>query len=573
VRDGRIAAVGPAARVRVPEGARTIDGGGGWLVPGFADMHAHLYSDGGVPDTAGPAELGVMLAHGITAVRLMIGTPEQLALRDGVVRGAVTGPQLWVASPHFTNEASDNARVVTTPEQARAAVREVQAAGYDFVKVTFGITGALYDALVDEARRRRIRVIGHVEPAVGVRRAVAAGQQMEHLDAFLEDALADSAPSRESLTQFGVYKPANWASLDHLDDAKLDALVRDVVRGGAWIVPTLEIFNRAFSEPLTDSALFALPDWRMIPAAIRGPYLTSRTRYWSHPVSRERRVRYAALRRDIVRRLAASGGAGRIMAGSDSPDLLMAYGYAYHRELAQLVQAGLTPWQALAAGTVNPARFLGAEREWGTIAPGRRADLVLLAANPLDDIANTARVAGVAMGGRWHERAELDAMIDAGRRAIGGEAPAPAALDSLLQAADRRAILDVVNGMTTAMRRRDTATLRALFVPGAKLLGMRQRRGADAPHVQALTADDFAAFVARDSSRGAWVERLWEPKVEVRRPLATVWAPYDFHFDTTFSHCGVDAFQLLRTAEGWRIASLADTYETAGCPERTPPAR
>jgi hypothetical protein len=502
----------------------------------------------------------------------MIGTPEQLELRARVAKGEIAGPQLWVASPQFTDKPGENAQVVTTPEAVRAAVREVKAAGYDFIKVTFGITGPLYDALVDEARRQRIRIVGHVEPDVGVRRAARDGQQMEHLDSFFEGALADGAPMKESITQFRLYRPANWASLAYIDERKLDALAAEVAKSGAWVVPTLEIFNQAFSQPLSDSALFALPDWQMIPAEIRGPYLTSRARYWSQPVTRAQRARFAELRNDIVRRLAAHGGAGRLMVGSDAPDLLMAYGYAYHRELAHMQRAGLTPWQVLAAATVNPARFLGAEKEFGTIAPGRRADLVLLEGDPLADITNTGRIRAVAMGGRWLERGELDGMIDEGRRAIGGEGPAPAALDSLLQAADRRAILDVVNGMTGAMRRRDTAALRTLFVPGARLLGMRTRRGAAVPQVQTLTADEFAAFVARDSTRGAWVERLWEPKVEIRRPLATVWAAYDFHFDTTFSHCGVDAFQLLLTAEGWRIAGLADTYETTGCPERPAPA-
>jgi hypothetical protein len=163
-------------------------------------------------------------------------------------------------------------------------------------------------------------------------------------------------------------------------------------------------------------------------------------------------------------------------------------------------------------------------------------------------------------------------MIEDGRRAIGGEAPGPVALDSLVRAADRRAILDVVHTMTGAMRRRDTATLRALFVPGTTLKGMRHRRDASAPQVQEIPLEAFGAFIARDTARGPLIERLFEPRVELQGSLASVWAPYDFHFGTRFSHCGVDAFQLLKTADGWRIAGLADTYETAGCPARAPPA-
>lgn len=422
VRDGRIVAVGPAASVQVPSGAGRLMARGRYLIPGLADMHTHLYSDGAVHDSAGPAELGVMLANGITAARLMIGTPEHLVLRRQVESGEVAGPQLWVASPHFATEPSDNARVVTTPDEVRLAVREVKAAGFDFVKVTFGIVGPLYDALVEEAKAQGIRVVGHVEPEVGVRRAIAAGQQIEHLDAYFEGALADSAPMRESITQFRVYRPANWASLAYIDDARLTALAVETARSGTWSVPTLEIFNRAFSVPLSDAELHALPDWQMIPRAIRQPYVNSRNRYWAQPVSRELRARFAEIRNSIVKRIADAGGAGRLMAGSDSPDLLMAYGWAMHREIAHLVRAGLTPWQALAAGTRNPAEFLGASNEWGTIAPGRRADLVLLAANPLEDIANVGRIDAVSVGGRLFERPELEAMIRRGRSAIDGAA-------------------------------------------------------------------------------------------------------------------------------------------------------
>ncbi|HEU4829319.1 MAG TPA: amidohydrolase family protein [Gemmatimonadales bacterium] len=422
VHDGRIVAVGPRDAVQLPSGAERILARGRYLIPGLADMHTHLYSDGAVPDSAGPAELGVMLANGITSARLMIGTPEHLVLRRQVESGEIAGPQLWVASPHFATQPSENARVVTTPDEVRQAVREVKVAGYDFVKVTFGIVGPLYEALVQEAMAQGIRVVGHVEPEVGVRRAIAAGQQIEHLDAYFEGALADSAPMRESITQFRLYRPQNWASLDYIDDAKLTALAVETARAGIWSVPTLEIFNRAFSIPLSDAELHALPDWQMIPRAIRQPYVNSRNRYWAQSVSREQRAEFAEIRNSIVKRIADAGGAGRIMAGSDSPDLLMAYGWAMHREIAHLVRAGLTPWQALAAATRNPAEFLGAMNEWGTIAPGRRADLVLLGGNPLEDIANVGRIEAVIAGGRVFERAELDEMIRRGRVAIDGAA-------------------------------------------------------------------------------------------------------------------------------------------------------
>ncbi len=194
VRDGRIAAVGSSWSVRIPSGARRIDGRGKYLIPGLADLHTHLYSDDAVPDSVAPDELGVMVANGVTAIRLMIGTPEHLVLRRDIIAGRTLGPQLWVASPQFAGKKYDNGIVVTTPEEARAAVRRVKADGYDFVKLTLFITRPVYEAIVDEAKQAGIRVVGHVEADFGVARAIEAGQQIEHLDNYFESALADPAP-------------------------------------------------------------------------------------------------------------------------------------------------------------------------------------------------------------------------------------------------------------------------------------------------------------------------------------------------------------------------------------------
>jgi len=424
VRDGRIAAVGTSARVRVPAGTRQIDGRGRWLVPGLADMHTHLFSDDSTTaDSVAPYELGVMVANGVTATRLMIGTPEQLALRSGVREGRVLGPQLWVASPQFTGRPAENARVVTTPEQARAAVREVAAAGYDFVKLTLFITPPVYDAVMDEAARVGIRVVGHVETAVGVERALAAGQPIEHLDSYFEAVLADSAPSRASLTQYGVFRLDHWRSLDHVDDRKIARIAGATARApgwGRWTSPTLNVFNDAFAIGPTEEEIRARPEWGMLPPGFRQLYLAARPRYWSAAAAEvrteARRRRYVEVRNGLVKAIADSGG--KVLAGSDTPEWFHLYGYGLHRELAALVAAGLTPYQALEAATRNPAEFLGASREWGTIEAGKRADLVLLAADPLADIHNTTRIEGVSIGGRWLDRAALDGMIQAATRRL-----------------------------------------------------------------------------------------------------------------------------------------------------------
>ncbi len=423
VRDGRIAAVGASARVNVPTGATRVDGRGKYLIPGLADAHTHLYSDDELPDSLASYELGVMLANGVTAARLMIGTREHLQLRDDVAAGRILGPQLWLASPMLTGRSgAPNSRTVTTADEARAAVREVADAKYDFVKIVDPLTPPVYEAIVDEARTRGIRIDGHVDPAVGVARALEAKQNIQHLDGYFEAALADSAPTRTSLTQGGVFRLANWRTIDHIDDAKLARLAGATARSGIWSTPTLTVFNTAFAIGFTDDELHGRPDWKLMPGNFRRLYLQARQHYWSPAAdsvrTAERRRKYVEFRNSAVKAIADSGGAGRILAGSDSPDWFMVYGWTMHREMQSLVTAGLTPYQALAAATRNPAEYFGAAREWGTIEAGKRADLVLLDANPLEDIRNTTHIAGVAIGGRWLPRSELERMIRAASERI-----------------------------------------------------------------------------------------------------------------------------------------------------------
>ena len=428
VRGGRIAEIGPAASVRVPAGALRVDGAGKYLLPGLHDMHAHLFSDGAVPDSLAPDELRIMLANGVTTARLMMGTPEQLVLRRRVAAGEVPGPTLYLASPQLAGrrygEPFFNGLVVADPEQARAAVRQVADAGYDYVKLTIFITPAVYDAITDEARRRNIRVVGHVEPAVGLARALAAGQQIEHLDSYFEAVLADGAPVTSSVTNYFIYRAANWESLDWLSDAKIDSVARETARAGVWNSPTLTFFARAFGTGQPEDEVRARPDFAVIPDSLAGPMWRGRAFFWDNPPTEARRRRYVEARNRLVRSIWQAGG--RILAGSDTPELFLVYGWTLHRELESLVAAGLTPYAALEAATRNPAEWLGTLAESGTVEPGKRADLVLLDANPLDDIRGTQRIAGVMRAGRWHPAAELAGWIEQATARIHSSLPPPA---------------------------------------------------------------------------------------------------------------------------------------------------
>lgn len=413
IRDGLIAEIGEAAKVKAPAGALRIDGRGKYLAPGLIDMHTHLFSDEDLPDSLAGDELAVMVANGVTTIRLMIGTPEHLVLREKVAKGGMLGPTLYVASPELTGRKSGgvfNGRTVTTPEEARQAVRECKAAGYDFIKLTTHITRPVYDAVIEVAKAEGIRVVGHVDTRVGLRRALEAGQQIEHLDSYMEAVLKDDSPIKVSVSDSGVGRKANWESLDYIDDRKVAEMSLATARAGIYTCPTLTFFKLSFAVELSDEEVRNRPDYRFFPPKMLESRHAARRRFWTNPPSAERRQRYISVRNQLVKGIHDAGG--KIMAGSDTPELFLLYGFTLHRELKSLVEAGLTPYAALEAATRTPAEYLRALDTIGTIERGKRADLILLEANPLDEITNTEKRAGVMTRGRWLPEAELKKMLD-----------------------------------------------------------------------------------------------------------------------------------------------------------------
>ena len=416
VRHGLIAEIGSAKRVKVPQSAQRIDGAGKFLIPGLMDMHVHLMSDDDeFPDALAEDELKIMIANGVTTIRLMTGTPEQLVLRARSARGEIIAPTMYVASPQFIGKKSTNAYVVTTEAEARESVHTAKRDGYDFLKITTNVKAEVYEAIVDEARKQNIRVIGHADSRfVGLARALKAGQQIEHLDSYLEALLPENAPMKGSVSDIYLYNPKNWESIDYLDESKIPELARATVQSNPFCTPTLTLFKYTFGIGRTEESIRAQPDARFYPPKIIDFWLGVNKRYWASvgaaPKSAERHARYVEIRNKIVRAINAAGG--KIMAGSDSPEWILLYGFSLHRELKTLNEAGLSTFTTLAAATRNPAEFFGTLNLTGTIEKGKRADLVLLEANPLQDIANTERRTGVMLKGRYFTQAELNKWLD-----------------------------------------------------------------------------------------------------------------------------------------------------------------
>ncbi len=413
VRDGVIVALGAENKIKVPKDAQRIDGRGKYLLPGLSDMHAHLLSDEDFPDSLAPDELAIMLANGVTTIRLMIGTPEHLTLREQVRKGALLGPTIYAASPQLAGRAFGsvfNGRAVPTPDDARKAVRDFKQAGYDFIKLTFFITPAVYDAINETAREVGIRVVGHVEPAIGLQRALVAGQQIEHLDSYLEAVLRDDAPSKDSVTNMNIYRMKNWESLDYIDDQKIKEVAKATAAAKVWNSPTMTVLKLAFSVGASDDEIKARPDYRYWPNKLREMYWASQKKYWANAPSEKRRQRYTQVRNQLVKEIHQAGG--KILAGSDTPEFFLTYGFTLHRELQSYVEAGLSPYAALETATRNPAEYLEVLGKTGTIEKGKRADLLLLDANPLTNIEHTNRIAGVMVKGKWLPPAALRQMLE-----------------------------------------------------------------------------------------------------------------------------------------------------------------
>lgn len=401
VTDGRIVAI-TAAHSAPSSGARVIDGGGGWLIPGLAEMHAHVPSARrGEQYTRDVLDL--FLANGITTIRGMLGEASHLELRERLDDGRWLGPRLITSGPSF------NGNSVDSPEQGARRVQEQVAAGYDFLKIHPGLTRDEFLAIAKAAKAAGIPFAGHVSYATGLDTALAAGQAtIDHLDAYAEALVpAESALAGTAPQFFGLNLAAE------LTFDRVAAVAAATASTGVWQVPTQSLFETTAGQLAVES-LTARPGMDMLSDNLLAQWVDSvhSIRASAKPADREH---FLAVRRALIRAL-QEAGAGLLL-GSDAPQIMNVPGYSTHQELAFLVASGLSPLEALRTGTVNVARFFG-DAQGGRVAEGAPADLLLLDGNPLEDISNTTRIRGVMRAGTWLDRERLDKLL-AGVRSRG----------------------------------------------------------------------------------------------------------------------------------------------------------
>ena len=383
IRGNRIARLGPVGRISVPEGGEVYDGSGRYLIPGLWDMHTHVLWQPFVED----GFLQLFVVNGVTGIRDMGGTLDALeAVRPGGRHYSPLNPRIIAAGPWLNQFEIDPRAGITvqTPDAARQVVASLAEAGVDFIKVYSQLPRDAFLAILEEAEEHGLPVAGHVPRELSSREASDLGMRsIEHM----------------RVETGGFCKEVGAANCE-----ELFSVFR---RNSTWQTPTLLVRrNRAF---LDQPVVAENSNLRYAPSYLRDEWEATRRERLDSESFDELRRRYA-----VERELAQALHRARvpILAGSDAGELYSVAGFSIHEELALLVNAGLSPREALRAATTTPAEYLAATDSLATIAEGKLADLVLLGANPLEDIRNTRKIHAVVRDGRLFDRADLDRMLD-----------------------------------------------------------------------------------------------------------------------------------------------------------------
>ncbi len=397
VENGRIAYIG--GQRAAPAGATSIDARGKFLMPGIAEFHAHVPSGAGAVHAHRTLSLYVLA--GVTTARGMLGAPMHLALRDSIAAGQLLGPRLLTSGPSF------NTNTATSPGAVATMVRNQKAAGYDLLKIHPGVPRAAFDSLAIVANALRIPFAGHVPLEIGLDVALTSKfSTIDHLDGIVEAMYAGPQPLTPQANGF-----FGLGIMRQLDASRFDAIVARIKASGVAMVPT-QILLDNYANDATGDELTSLPEFTYwVPQQVAAWRTTKNDLIAGAAVSREQRQEFIALRRRFIKAL-YDGGVPFLL-GSDAPQLWNVPGFSTHRELGALVAAGLTPYQALRTGTVDVAKFMGEEGRSGVVRVGARADLMMLDANPLTAIANSLRINGVVVNGRWIGPAERERMLEA----------------------------------------------------------------------------------------------------------------------------------------------------------------
>jgi hypothetical protein len=386
IRDGIIQQVGPTSRVRIPAGAARVDANGKYLMPGLADMHVHMVG----PRALQEELLKMYVVTGVTTILNMRGTPDHLALRSDIRAGRVFGPNMYTVGRYV------NAPFFVTPDSVEQEVVAQKRAGYDFIKMHGELSRAVYARLNAVGKREGIRIIGHAPRTLGIDVVFAERQYaLAHGEEFLYDTTGSSRDA--DLPKFAP---------------RIPELTRKMVAADVWLMPNLTAYRIIGLMAKDLSAILARPEMKYLPAVVRagwGPQTNPYTQRFGPEKAPGILARHALLQK-LTKAFDSAGV--KLLVGTDGFNTGVVPGWSAHDELQELVEAGLSPYHALRAATANASAFLGSSPCIGQVRVGCVADLLLLDANPLSNIGNTRRIAGVMVRGRWLSRQELDRLLE-----------------------------------------------------------------------------------------------------------------------------------------------------------------
>lgn len=397
VKGGKIVSVTDAGKANYASNATIIEARGKYLIPGLAEMHAH------VPpiDDMEPMKEVLMLfaANGITTIRGMLGHPRHLELRSQLQKGEITGPRFYTTGPSFSGQS------VKTADQAAEMVRKQKEAGYDYLKLHPGLTKETFGAMEKTAKEVGIPFVGHVSFDVGVWRAIEAGySSIDHLDGFIEGMV----PGIENMTEqqtglFGMFVA------DKADLTQIPKLMKGLKDKNIWVVPTQALAERWFA-PVDPQQLSDAPEMKYMSAETSNNWLNSKKNLQSNPqYDKAKMENYIQLRRRLILECQKNGVG--LLLGCDAPQIFNVPGFSTHHELTYMVASGLSPYEALRTGTVNVAKYLNKADQTGVIKAGAVSDLVLLNGNPLQDIKQTSNIEGVMIGNQYMNKRYIEATL------------------------------------------------------------------------------------------------------------------------------------------------------------------
>jgi imidazolonepropionase-like amidohydrolase len=413
ITDNRIAQVGPTAELELPAETKKVNATGKFVVPGLWDMHVHFASADYAP---------LFIANGVVGVRDMHAHVPfiLLPLRTAIAQGKVLGPEILTAISMVDGAPPMWADAVSAgnPEAGRKAVQSLKARKADFVKIYSGLDRETFLAICDEAKKLDLAVVGHIPEAVSAIDASNAGvRSMEHIFGILTASATNETELRQELVTsirgvdakqfYPLLIRSQLKALDNYNAERADALFATLAKNRTYQCPTMTV-HRMFAN-LTDPEFAADPRTRFTPKLIK--FAWTQALQWVTPIAQNAsdQQRLYVKTKDVVRAMHQAGVP--ILAGTDTSNPYCLAGFSLHDELELLVESGLTPLAALQSATLEPARYLKREDSQGSVAVGHRADLLLLDANPLEDIRNTTKIHAVVLGGQLLDRAALDAML------------------------------------------------------------------------------------------------------------------------------------------------------------------